>query len=301
MTGFSPIVGDIFVQTLNSGLSSLGKKFDGTAWVDPALMINGDLIATGTIGASEIVAGSIGTAQLAASAITTDKLAALSITTDKLAAGAITAAKLDVNSVFAQVITLPADGLIRAGTTTYAEMGGTDFFTAMADAETIFRIGRQNSHFINGKHITQTLPWQAFDSTVIPYIREQLALGAPSAGGSINGSANLGSSGVTVTTTTALVSAGASVAVSVGCSYGGFIDTQIGTIAPAIPVLTVQLQRITNGGSPVNIGASYQYTGSRTRGPLVDDSQYEWDINVPNSTLLILIPAPGTGNIPIVL
>lgn len=215
-----------------------------------------------------------------------------------LVTGSVTARAINTNDLFAQRITLPDSGVIRAGTTTYAEMGGDGYFTAQAGTETIFKIGKNNDHFINGQHISQTLPWQAFDGGVIPYIREQLALGTPSAGGSASGSGALTSAGVTVTTTGSIPSTGASSAITVISSYGGYsIRINSGEVGPQIPQVTVQLCRIVNDGTPVAIGALTTKSGTVSPAEPLGSGVYQWTVRVPGFNVSLIDDNPGVGNI----
>ncbi|MFA6719717.1 MAG: hypothetical protein WCS15_11595 [Prevotella sp.] len=68
-----------------------------TNWCDTndMTLINGAMVATGTLEAQAIVGGSI----------TSDQLASNSVTTDKLIANTVTADKIDINDLFAQDIT----------------------------------------------------------------------------------------------------------------------------------------------------------------------------------------------------
>lgn len=237
---------------------SAAYRFVSPNWTDATAFINGDLIVSNSIGSREI----------------------------------------STQDLFAQTITLPDGGVIRAGTTTYAEMGGDGYFTAQADTETIFKIGKNNDHFINGSHISQTLPWQAFDGSVIPYIREQLALGTPSAGGSIAGSETLTSAGVTVTTTGPIPSAGANSAITVATSYGGY-STRLtgGEVGPQIPQVSVQLYRIVNDGTPVAIGALTTKSGSVLPAEPLGGGLYQWTVRVPGFNVSLSDASPGVGNI----
>ncbi|GDY90081.1 hypothetical protein MCC01971_16990 [Bifidobacteriaceae bacterium MCC01971] len=72
--------------------------FDGSRWNERNI-VAANILASGSVVASNMAANSITTEKLVAGAITTDKVAALAVTADKLAANSVVAGKLAANSV----------------------------------------------------------------------------------------------------------------------------------------------------------------------------------------------------------
>jgi hypothetical protein len=214
-----------------------------------------------------------------------------------LVTGSITADKINVNDLFARTITLPNDGVLKAGTTEdYAELGGSAYFKAQSGNSTIFKIAKDGSHFIDGRFITNTLPPEAFDANVIPYIRSQLSLGTPSAGGSSSITGTLGAYGVMLTTTETIASSGVGEPASIVVGYGGIeVSVQSMTLPSAAPKITLQVQRITNGGSPVNVGSLKEFIGEFRRTASGSPATYEF--SVPSFRVLETDSAPGAGNL----
>lgn len=214
-----------------------------------------------------------------------------------LVTGSITADKINVNDLFARTITLPNDGVLKAGTTEdYAELGGSAYFKAQSGNSTIFKIAKDGSHFIDGRFITNTLPPEAFDANVIPYIRSQLSLGTPSAGGSSSITGTLGAYGVMLTTTETIASSGVGEPASIVVGYGGIeVSVQTLTTPTTAPKITVQVQRITNGGSPANVGTLKEFIGEFRRTASGSPATYEF--SVPSFRVLETDSAPGAGNL----
>jgi hypothetical protein len=57
LVGRNPIANDIFVQTLSTGTDSQARQYNGSSWVTVALLINGSIVATGTIAGDKLIAG----------------------------------------------------------------------------------------------------------------------------------------------------------------------------------------------------------------------------------------------------
>jgi len=92
------------IQLLNinsNGGWSETRFWNGSAWVAPGQVIDGNLLVTGTIGAAKISANAITAEKIATDAITADKISANAITAAKISAGAITADKLTVSNLSA--------------------------------------------------------------------------------------------------------------------------------------------------------------------------------------------------------
>ncbi|MFA5567470.1 MAG: DUF1983 domain-containing protein [Trueperaceae bacterium] len=97
------VVGDTVTQT--NGLSFVDTRFwSGSAWVQPGVIINGNLLVNGTVGADKIGANAVTTAKLDAEAVTAVKMAANSITA---ANGAIADLTVGTLKVINNAITLP--------------------------------------------------------------------------------------------------------------------------------------------------------------------------------------------------
>lgn len=72
--------------------------FDGSRWNERNI-VAANILASGSVVASNMAANSITTEKLVAGAITTDKVAALAVTADKLAANSVVAGKIAANAV----------------------------------------------------------------------------------------------------------------------------------------------------------------------------------------------------------
>lgn len=57
LVGRGPVNGDIFTQTRTDGTDSQSRTYNGSSWVAPELLVNGSLIATGTIAGNRFIAG----------------------------------------------------------------------------------------------------------------------------------------------------------------------------------------------------------------------------------------------------
>ncbi|WP_370242913.1 hypothetical protein [Marisediminitalea sp.] len=102
--GFAPKTHDHLTYTNSDNSASQIKRYNGSSWVEPTLVVNGDLLTQGTVTARE--------------------LAVNAVTADKIDAGAVTAEKIDVEDLFAQEIT--ATGSI-TGATLITDDANADF------------------------------------------------------------------------------------------------------------------------------------------------------------------------------
>ena len=57
LVGRPPVQYDIFTQTLTDGSDSESRSYKNSVWVAPSLLVNGDLIATGTVAGDRFIAG----------------------------------------------------------------------------------------------------------------------------------------------------------------------------------------------------------------------------------------------------
>ena len=57
LVGRAPVPLDVFTQTLNNGQDSQARQFNGSDWVQPTLLVNGSLIATGSLAGDVLIAG----------------------------------------------------------------------------------------------------------------------------------------------------------------------------------------------------------------------------------------------------
>lgn len=118
--GQAPKANDHLTYTNSARTNSSTKRYDGTNWVAPTLLVNGDILALGTITGQHIAAGTINAGHIAAS----------TIDTHHLSANAVNASKIDVNDLFAQTISA-------TGTITGAQLIGSKLSTTTSN--TAFR------------------------------------------------------------------------------------------------------------------------------------------------------------------
>lgn len=59
LVGRAPVEYDIFTQARSDGADSQSRSYKNGVWVNPELLVNGDIIATGTIAGDRIIAGSV--------------------------------------------------------------------------------------------------------------------------------------------------------------------------------------------------------------------------------------------------
>tara|TARA_B100000929_G_scaffold108179_1_gene85719 strand:+ start:20488 stop:26571 length:6084 start_codon:yes stop_codon:yes gene_type:complete len=57
LAGRTVVSGDILSQTNTAGTSTESKQYNGSAWVEPALQVNGSIIASGTVASNHLIAG----------------------------------------------------------------------------------------------------------------------------------------------------------------------------------------------------------------------------------------------------
>ncbi|MCK7458510.1 phage tail protein [Idiomarina aminovorans] len=57
LVGRAPVPLDVFTQTLTNGQGSQARQYDGASWVQPTLLVNGSLLATGSVAGEVLIAG----------------------------------------------------------------------------------------------------------------------------------------------------------------------------------------------------------------------------------------------------
>jgi hypothetical protein len=92
----SPSKNDVWIDTSQS--PPVAKYWDGTAWMQKTFL-GGEMLATGSVSASQIAADTITASEISADAITASEIAADTITSGEISAGAVTATEISVTSV----------------------------------------------------------------------------------------------------------------------------------------------------------------------------------------------------------
>jgi len=90
-----PVLLDTVVESNDSAGFSQTRFWDGSAWTTVNAVVDGNLLVSGTVGASKIVTHSLTSDQIQVGSLIADSLAASTITGNKIAANTITASLID--------------------------------------------------------------------------------------------------------------------------------------------------------------------------------------------------------------
>ena len=131
LVGRDPVQYDIFTQTRTDGTDSQSRSYKNGSWVAPELLVNGDLIATGTIAGNRFIAGT------------------------EISAPIITGGRISTDSGAATRVELEDDG-------TYMQWIGTGTKT---DGNALFYVKKDGTGFIKGEFFQGQILRERFGSS----------------------------------------------------------------------------------------------------------------------------------------
>lgn len=180
----NPQVNDHLTYRNSANTNSTTKRFDGTNWVAPTLVVNGDILTRGTITADALAANSVTAAKIKAGEITTDKLDARAVTTDKLDVNAVTAEKIDVADLFSNNITVSGSLNALSGNNEVRVSSTGELFSAVANGSTLFKVTDSGQGIMNGKWLTSGSVFKnSLSQEVIDFILSQVGGNGVATGG----------------------------------------------------------------------------------------------------------------------
>ncbi|CAA0365828.1 hypothetical protein ALT721_800068 [Alteromonas alvinellae] len=130
------------------------KRFDGTSWVAPTLVVNGDILTKGTV------------------------------TTDALVTKAVTADKIDVGDLFSENITVTGSVKAISGNNQVVMSGSKNLLNATVGGKTLFNVSDSGEGVVNGRWLTPASIYKnSLSQEVIDFIIGQVGNLAAATGG----------------------------------------------------------------------------------------------------------------------
>ncbi|WP_269519459.1 tail fiber domain-containing protein [Alteromonas sp. BMJM2] len=152
--GFAPKENDHLTYKNNGNTNSTVKRFNGSGWTEPSLVVNGDILTKGTV------------------------------TTDSLAAKAVSADKIDVEDLFAENITVTGSVKAISGNNQVVMSGTENLLNATVGGKTLFNVTSTGDGVVNGRWLTPASIFKnSLSQEVIDFIIGQVGNLAAATGG----------------------------------------------------------------------------------------------------------------------